>query len=272
MALSKAEKTAYNEHIKHIKVELDETQKKLRDLALKRKKVPNLDSYYGIEMVMNHFEVIIQHIKMNDISLEMLQIKNESYLNEARKEFYKLIQVLEEILGSDIERTLSDNDKYLSKISSITPDILLEIVNRLIDIFNKIISSLGENSKWKWSFVELYGRIAVINQNIISFTDIQKNRDPRKPYYKERQALLYICKDSLNEAAKQYRQKYELSTHVPGDLLKCIEFLSALRKIHVLFGEVDEAQKLQTTIDASKARLTAEEKKEDSTKKIIKKK
>ncbi|MBP7605350.1 MAG: hypothetical protein KBA15_15590, partial [Spirochaetes bacterium] len=68
-----------------------------------------------------------------------------------------------------------------------------------------------------------------------------------------------------------FRTKYEQSTKVPGDMLKSIEFLSVLRRIHVLFGESDEATKLKTAIDAMRARLEADEKEKEKEKKSGKK-
>jgi hypothetical protein len=128
---------------------------------------------------------------------------------------------------------------------------------------------MGDTSKWKWAFVELHGRAAIITRNFINFSDLQKYRDPRTEFYGERRELLQISKNSLREAAQQYRTKYEQSTKVPGDILKSIELLTALRKINVLFGESEEATKIKNTIDALKQRLEAEEK--DKEKKAKKK-
>jgi hypothetical protein len=204
---------------------------------------------------------------MSDASLEMLNIKNESFLNNARKEIYKIIQMLEETVGNDIDRSLRENEEYLVKIDKINPRQILNLIRSLQNIVDVVIQRMGEKSKWKWSFVDIQGRIAVIAKNFINFSDIGKSRDPRTEFFRERQELFKICKNSLNEAAKQYRNRYEISAQIPTDILKAIDLLAALRKINILFGESSEAAKLKNTIDALQARLEAEENQKDDKKK-----
>ncbi len=66
-----------------------------------------------------------------------------------------------------------------------------------------------ETSKWKWSFVDLQARVAAVTKNSINFSDVQKYRDPRTEFYRERQQMMTLCKQSLRDAAQQYRHKYE---------------------------------------------------------------
>ena len=259
MAVGKAEKAAFNDEIKDITRSIEEYYKKVREIEVKKKKMQNIEGYYNIEKADFLMKIISLYIKMNDLSLEMLRIKNEKFLNEARKEFYKVLQAMESVVGSDIDRSLKENDSYLEKIDRFNPQQILDMVRKINDAFNDLRFKVGENSKWKWSFVELQARSAIITKNITSFSDIAKLRDPRTKYYYERRELMQICKDALAEAAKQYRTKYELSGKSRDDLSKSIELLSALRKIHVLFGESDEANKLKMTIDALNQNLEAED-------------
>ena len=83
---------------------------------------------------------------------------------------------------------------------------------------------------------------------------------------------MQLCKDSLAEAAKQYRTKYELSGKARDDLKKSIDLLSALRRIHILFGESEDATKLKTTIDAAQQALEADDKAKERDKKDKKQK
>jgi hypothetical protein len=73
-----------------------------------------------------------------------------------------------------------------------------------------------------------------------------------------------MAKNALEEAAKQYRTKYELSAKSREDLKKSIEMLEALRKIHFTLGESTEADKIKTTIDAARLALEADDKKSES--------
>jgi hypothetical protein len=267
MAISKAEKAAYNDYIKEYKYEVDEYIKKIKENDAKKKKMPNIEGYLNLENVTENLNIIMTYIKMSDASIEMLNVKNERFLDNARKEIYKAIQTMESIVGSQIDRSLKENEEYLERIDRVNPRQILRIIQRINYVFSKIVEKMGEGSKWKWSFVDLHGRLAVITKNIINFSDVQRYRDPRSDYYRERQELLALCKKSLGDVAKQYRNRYELSTRVPGDIIKSIDMLSALRKIHILFGESEEATKLKNTIDALRATLEADEKKKEMQKK-----
>lgn len=267
MAITKAEKAAYNDYIKEHKNEIEELNKKIKENDAKKKSMPNIEAYLNLENTIEILNIILTYIKMSDVSLEMLNVKNERFLDNARKELYKAIQTMETVVGSDTDRTLKENETYLQKIDMVNPRQILRIIQSIHHAFVKVIEKMGEGSKWKWSFVDLYGRIAVITKNITNFSDLQKFRDPRSDYYRERQELLELCKRFLGDAAKQFRNRYELSTQVPSDIIRSIELLSALRKIHILFGESEEGTKLKYTIDALRERLEADEKKSDKKKK-----
>ncbi|MBN1531040.1 MAG: hypothetical protein JXA20_00105 [Spirochaetes bacterium] len=264
MAIGKAEKAAYNDEIKDIKSSVDKLQKKVNETVSKRKKMPAIAPYYVLESVVNLLLIIEDYLKMNDLSVEMLGIKNETFLNNARKEFYKVLQQMEEIVGKDVDRSLRENDEYIDRIERLNPHQILKLVQRIHFVLRSLRNKVGETSKWKWSFVELQSRVAVITKNITKFSDIAKLRDPRVEYFYDRRDLMQLCKESLTEAARQYRAKYEMAGKSREDLKRSIEFLSSLRRIHVIFGESEDAAKLKNTIDAARMALESEDKsKED---------
>ncbi len=267
MAISKAEKAAYNDYIIQFKRDIDEANRHIKEAEQIKKKMPRIAPYKDVEIVLEHLKTIMLHISQNDASVEMLQIKKESSLNDARKTFYKALQLMENIVGADIDRSLADNSEHLAKIDRINPLQVLRIIQRFSTILSILIDRMGTGSKWKWSFVDLFARVAVMSRNLINFSDIQKYRDPRTEFYQERQQLLAVCKNNLKDAALQYRTKYEQSTKATGDIQKSIELLTALRKIHALFGEADEAKKIKTTIDAMRQKIEEREKEEEQKKK-----
>ncbi len=267
MAISRAEKAAYDDFVRQFKKDIDDANKRIKEAETLKKKMPNIAPYKDIEIVLEHLKIIMYHISINDTSVEMLQLKKESSLNDARKAYYKALQLMEIIVGSDIDRSLSENKDYLKKIDRINPLQKLRLVQRFNAVLSTLMERMGTGSKWKWSFVDLFARGAVVTRNLINFSDTQKYRDPRTEFYQERQELLGICKNNLKDAALQYRTKYEQSTKATGDILKSIELLTALRKIHVLFGESEEAKKMKTTIDALKQKIEEVEKEEEEQKK-----
>lgn len=266
MAISKAEKAAYNDEIKDIKSNVDKLQKKVNEAMSKRKKMSSITGYFNLEAVVIQLLIIESYLKMNDLSLEMLGIRNENYLNNARKEFYKVLQSMEEVVGKDVDRSLKENDEYLDKINRFNPHQILKLMQRINFVLRSLRNKVGEGSKWKWSFVELQSRVAVISKNITRFSDVAKYRDPRVEFFYDRRDLMQLCKESLTEAAKQYRAKYEMAGKSREDLKKSIDFLSSLRRIHVIFGEADEATKLKNTIDAARLALESEDKAQEEKK------
>jgi hypothetical protein len=267
MAITKAEKVAYNNYVKEHQEEIEKQRSKLKENTSKMKSMRGIKEYLNIEAILDYIKIIKVYLKMNDISNDMLGQKNETYLNNARKEVYKVIQLAEEVVGNDLDRSLKENEEYLLKIQKVNSAQILNLLNLILNVIAKLIKGFGEGSKWKWSFVDILGRMAIVIRNFINFTEVQKTRDPRMPYYKERRELMKLCKSTLNNAAQQFRTRYEVSTNVPADMIKSIELLSALRKINILSGEAEEAQKLKNTIDALRERLEADEKKKNEKKK-----
>lgn len=272
MAISKAQKAAYNDDIKALKSESDELEKKAQEILLKKKKNPKLEPYYNLEMVDYLLKTIGIYIKMNDLSLNMLGIKNNKSLDIAKSNFSKILQLMKEIVGDDVDReSLKENEEYLANIGKLNPRVINELANRINDTLFTLKNTMGEDSKWKWLFVELQAKVAVIIRNLVNFSDILKYRDPREEFFRIRIEHMRLAKDSLEEAAKQYRTKYELSSKSREDLKKSIELLEALRKVHIVIGESNEADKLKTTIDAARLTLEAGDKKQDSDEKTKKK-
>lgn len=265
MAISKAQKAAYNDDIKAVKIQSDELEKKARDLMQKKKSKPNLEPYYNLEIATYLLGTIELYMKMNDLSVAMLGIKNNKSLDIAKSNFSKVLLLLKETVGDEVERdSLKENEEFLYKLDRLNPRQILDFLIRVDAVFFSLKNNMGEDSKWKWLFVELQAKIAVILRNFINFSDILKYRDPREKHFRDRREHLAMAKNALEEAAKQYRTKYELSSKSREDLKKSIEILEALRKIYMTLGESNEADKLKTTIDAARFTMEAGDKKKDT--------
>ncbi len=266
MPITKAEKVAYNNYVKEHQVEIEQARSRIKETTVKIRSMPAITSYLNLDAILEYLKIIKLYIKMNDISQDMLGQKNETYLNNARKEIYKILQLAEGIVGNDLDRSLKENEEYLVKIDKINPSQILNLMQMILDVINRLIKGFGEGSKWKWSFIDIHGRIAIVIKNFINFSALQKYRDPRMEFFKERRDLLKLCKKTISMAAQQFRTRYEVSTNVPADMIKSIELLSCLRKINVLTGSSNEAVKLKNTIDALRERLEGDERKKDSKK------
>jgi hypothetical protein len=263
MPITKAEKVAYNNYVKEHQVEIEKARARLKEITAKTRSMPAIAGYLNIDAILEYLKIIKLYLKMNDISQDMLTQKNETFLNNARKEIYKVLQLAEDIVGNDLDRSFKENEEYLDKIEKVNPLQILNLMQMMLDVINRLIKGFGEGSKWKWSFVDIHGRISIVMKNFINFSALQKYRDPRMEYFKERRNMLKLCKKTMSMAAQQFRTRYEVSTKVPADIIKSIELLTILRKVNVLTGDSDEAVKLKNTIDALRERLESDERKKD---------
>jgi hypothetical protein len=124
-------------------------------------------------------------------------------------------------------------------------------------------NAYGDNTKWKWSFVELEGRYAAVAKNILDLKNAVANTDPRSPEYEPTVFHLRLIKRLLSQAADRYREKYELSTNRIDDFRQGISFLSALRRIHIVLGNREEAEILKRKLDIWSAKLEKDVTKKD---------
>lgn len=278
MAVGKAEKEAYRLEVALRKPEIADIQKNIKDIAAKKTQNSRLAPYYSVELAVNYMKLIKLELGISDLSEEMIGIKNDSAQADARKSFLLVLQSFEEIVGKDIDRSLRANDEGIAKISLLNPAQILHLVEQIYLIFNDLKDKMGGGgrsgeedkvlsggSKWYWSFVDLQARVAVLTKNITDFSNVAKLRDPRTPYYKERRALMRLCQENIQSAAKEYRTKYELAGKIRDDMKMVIELLSVLRKINVLFGKTDEAEKIKNIIDANRQILEKEDTKKSQT-------
>lgn len=266
MPVSSKKKRQFDEQVKELKNQVDEAQNRIKELKKSKKENAKLAPYFNIAIAVKTLKIVNLYCQMSDLSLEILDTKNESYLNNGRKEIYNVFMVLEEVFGDDLDQSLTNNIEDLKKVHLFNDAQKLTLVQDLDHAIEAIVKRYGENSKWKWSFVEFDSRYAILTKNMINFKEIQRNRDPRSKFYMERLALMRQCKDALKKAAESNQSKYELSTRVPGDMIRAINMMSTLRQIHGQFGEKEEAEKLKSGIDVMKQRLDKAEKEKEQEK------
>jgi hypothetical protein len=207
---------------------------------------------------------------MNALSLSLLGIKNEGYLNEARKCCYRCIINTEEIVSPYVDAPFSDYEQGLESIGAIGDRTRFDFVRKLGFAIDSVVEGFGVNSKWKWSFVELGGRYAVITKNLLNLKTFVGRLDPRVEGYSDRLAHMQLAKRLLQQAADRYREKYELSTMRLDDIKQAILYLAALKRLHNLLGEVEESEVIKKKIDIWKAKMEADQKKLEQDQKLAK--
>lgn len=191
------------------------------------------------------YEVSLYMI-MNSLSLKILGLRNNDVLNDARKTLYKAIIYLEEIVSNAVDVPFSEIEPRLAEISNTPLEKRYYQIRKLGLAITMLIDAFGDNSKWKWSFVELEGRFAVVSKNLIDMKKASKDFfDPQSSDYDSTVYCLRLIKSMLSKSAAAYRDRYELSTRRIDDMRMGIRFLLAQRRLCIIIGETDEASEIK---------------------------
>jgi len=204
---------------------------------------------------------IASHLLLqNELSISLLGVKNEAFLNDARKSCYQSVIFLEEVVTNYVDAPFTDYTEKLETIQGFDDQKRYELVRKLGFTIQTVEDAFGANSKWKWSFVELEGRFAAVAKNLIDFKTLIAGLDPRIDGYVERLAHLDLVKSMFMQSANRYREKYELSTLRIDDFKRAIDFLLALRRVHVVLGEIDRAEDIKKQVEVWKSKMESDEK------------
>jgi hypothetical protein len=111
--------------------------------------------------------------------------------------------------------------------------------------------------------VELEGRYAAVAKNILDMKNAVTNTDPRSPDYEPTMYHLRLVQRLLSQVADRYREKYELSTNRIDDFKMGINFLSALKRLHILLGDRDDAETVKKKLDIWTSKLETDIKKQE---------
>ena len=202
------------------------------------------------------------YIAQNSLSLKITEVKNNDALNEARKILYKAIIYLEEIVTNQIDVSFADLSEYHDTIKNTSIQQRYTLIRKLGLTINILKDAFGDNSKWKWSFVELEGRFATVAKNLIDMKAANKDYiDVRSPNYDITVLYFRLITKLLNNSATSYRDKYELSTRRIDDMRNGIKYLLALRKLYVLIGNSEQAEEVKKKAVVWKDKMDADHKK-----------
>ena len=212
-------------------------------------------------------DVVAHLLLMNSLSVSLLGIRNEAFLNEARKSCYKAVIWLEEVVTPLVDAPFSEYEESLAAIEGFSDEGRYDLVRKLGYAIDAIEEGFGENSKWKWSFVELEGRFAAVTRNLLNLKTLLAGMDPRVEGYTARLAHLGLARELLQQSADRYRQKYEMSNLRVDDIKAGINFLAALRRLHVVLGETEQAEIVKKKAEIWKAKMEDDLKKAEQARK-----
>ena len=261
------ERKQYQEKIKPYRDKIVEIGAREKELLLMIQKDPENAAANRLTLAEEMLNLASYQIIISLVSQMRLKIKEENALNDGRKSLYKSVIYLEEVVTNYVDAPYTDYEEKLAVIASMDAASRYRLVRKMGLAIELLENAYGDNTKWKWSFVELEGRFAAVTKNILDLRNAVTNTDPRSPNYEPTVYHLRMIKKLLNQAADRYREKYELSTNRIDDFKQGINFLGSLRRIHVLLGDREEAETIKKKLEIWSAKLETDIKRMEAQKK-----
>ncbi|MFW6211904.1 MAG: hypothetical protein ACOC8L_03310 [Spirochaetota bacterium] len=262
--VSQEAKQRYADRVKEYKLQIEAIQKREQAALATIEANPTGAGYTRLALADERLSLAALYLLLNRISLSMLSLKNDAFLNEARRSCYTSVIYIEEVTSDLIDAPFSDYGDRLGEIEDYPVPDRYKLMQKLGFTIQSVEEDYGENNKWRWSFVELEGRFAVVAKNIMDMKGLIAGLDPRAPAYEERQAHLRLVKELLQTSADRYRERYELATNRIDDFKRAVDFLLSLKRIHAMLGETQQADATKRKADVWKAKMDDDEKRAES--------
>lgn len=219
-------------------------------------------AYRKLMLAEDMIYIVTLYININNLSVDILGVKNNDALNDARKILYKAIIYLEDVVTNFVDVQYSDIEEKILEIEKVSLEKRYYLMRKLGLAIRLLIDAFGDNTKWKWSFVEIQGRFSTVMKNLLNWKEANRVYfDSSLENYDTTVFYIRMVKRLLDQSAKEYRDRYELSTHRIDDMRLAINYVLASRRISMLLSEPEEAEELKTKAKVWRDKLDSDQKK-----------
>ena len=254
-----ADKAEYDEKIAPLKERIASIEIKVNESRKKEEEVKSLEFAERIPKRVELLNLILEEtnakIALSRFSLDKIQFRNETVLNSARKNIYSIIQTLEEEFGREIDTPLNEGNDLLDQMTFLDNLGRFEIMKKIGFALDLLEHTYGDNTKWKWSFVEMEGRLATAMKNFTNFQELIRNLDPSIEGYTKRMDMLKLMMDRFEKSADRYRNKYELTGKRIDDMRGALSFVAFHKRLAILLGENEIAENSKKKYDTWNKKL-----------------
>jgi hypothetical protein len=261
--ISTRERHKYFDKIAAYKTAIDTILRREQNTVQQIKSNSTGAAYKRLNLAEEMLNLTANYIIINGVSMSVLKVKNEDALNDARKALYKSVIYLEETVSNYIDAPFSEYEEKVAEIESFDASQRYLLARKVGFAIALLKNAYGDNTKWKWTFVELEGRYATVVKNLLNLRDAVAQTDPRSPFYEPTVFHLRLMKKLMMQAANRYRDKYELSTNRIDDFKLGINFLTSLRRLHAVLGDRDEAETVKKKLDVWTTKLESDLKRQE---------
>lgn len=262
MPVSEEARKDFNESIRPIKEQINGLIKKDKDESFALRNQKEGVELKKIALAEQMIYLATVQMSINNISVEMLEVKNNDILNDARKSLYKAIIYLEDVVSNTVDCPYSDIESKILPIKEVSITRRLDIIRKLGLALDLLVDAFGENSKWKESFVEMRGRHAVVAKNLVDMKQAVKDYfDHNSPVYEDTILYVRLIRELLSKCANDYRDRYELASKRVDDMRIAVNLLIALRRIAMVMNDSEESENIRKKALAWKTKMESDEKK-----------
>lgn len=264
--ISQEQRNRYFEKVKEYKTTIDSILAREKTLVDLLGREEGGAAFKRLHLCEEMLDLASWHLLINSLSLSLLGIKNEDILIDGRKVLVRALKYLEDVVTLKLDVPFSDYEKNLDEIKDVDPANRFRLVRKFGFAIESFEAAFGENSKYSRGFNEIWGKLAALAKNLLDLRTLMADLDFSSPNREVLKAHLAFVKELFKQTADRYREEYELYTHKLTDFRVAIQFLSALRRLLMLIGEREDAEKLKRNIEVWNAKLDADLKKSEAQK------
>ncbi|MDR2468121.1 MAG: hypothetical protein LBD22_04080 [Spirochaetaceae bacterium] len=237
------EKTRFYEEI------IQKMLKNEADVLEECRKAPETAAERLFELSDKMLDLASLYMALNGISLSVLNLRDENSLVEARRAISKAIIYIENIVTGKVDVPYSDYEGNLAELAQVSPEKKYYTVRKIGASIDLLKYGYGDNTKWRWSFVDVEGRFIAVAKNLLDLKQAFSNNDPSEADYAPLHYHLHLVKDLLSQQAHRYQERFSLAMKRADDMRLAINYLSALKQFHVLLNEHQEAEEIKKKLD-----------------------
>lgn len=257
MVVSSEQKRSYKERVKPYKRHVDSLKQQISDLKLAARRNSLLEPYLLLKMAALILARANTFILMSRLSERIQNFKHDNYLNEARKDISSMATELLRIFKGSIDDTLTENQENLLGIERFSPQQKLSFLRESISSANEIRNAMGESSKWRWSFPDIYFKLILLGKNLCDFQQYEQSKDPQnESWFPHRNYVQFLMEEARN-AAQELRSKYELGNREVADLHLIKKIFEFQRRVYIIMKDQQEQERIQISLHSIQKKIEA---------------
>ncbi len=218
-------------------------------------------AYSKIQLVDDAIYMATIYMTINKMSVAILDTKNNDALEQARKSLMRANMYLGEVVTKLIDAPYSEYSEKLEELENFPIQKRYYLICKFGLAIDMLIDDFGDNTKWRWTWVDLRGDYATVAKNLLDMAAAGRDYfDPNMQDYEVTVRYVRLLKELFEDSSEQFRNKYELSTRRIDDMRKAIQYALALKRIYTLMGDKENSEEMKKKAEVWRLRMDSDQK------------